>query len=80
MGSVVISSKFGVNNFKYILLNNSCHESVGKQPTAIDKIDLEKFVFSIGYKRYFLIDKKDKFKNFKNIFRLFWTIFFKCFD
>ena len=62
MGSVVISSKFGVNNFKYILLNNSCHESVGKQPTAIDKIDLEKFVFSIGYKRYFLIDKIDELK------------------
>ena len=76
MGSVVISSKFGVNNFKYILLNNSCHESVGKQPTAIDKIDLEKFVFSIGYKRYFLIDKKDKLKKIlKTFFRLFWTIF-----
>ena len=68
MGSVVISSKFGVNNFKYILLNNSCHESVGKQPTAIDKIDLEKFVFSIGYKRYFLIDKKDKLKKILKTF------------
>ena len=37
MGSAVISSKFGAKNFKYILLNNSCHESVGKQPTAITK-------------------------------------------
>ena len=68
MGSSVISSKFGAKNFKYILLNNLCHESVGKQPTAINIIDLEKFVLSIGYKKYFLIDKKD---SFKKIFKTF---------
>ena len=62
MGASVISSKFAEKNYKYILFNNSCHESVGGQPTAIDKIDLEKFCYSVGYKKYFLIRNK-KFIN-----------------
>lgn len=60
LGSSIISSKFGKNNFKYILLNNECHESVGKQATSIDQINLKKFCLSIGYKKYFIINKKRK--------------------
>ena len=62
MGASVISSKFAEKNYKYILFNNSCHESVGGQPTAIDKIDLEKFCYSIGYKKYFLLKNKKLIK------------------
>lgn len=56
MGSSIICSKFGKKNFKYILLNNNCHESVGKQPTSIDRINLRLFSKSIGYRNYFLIN------------------------
>lgn len=57
-GSSTIVAKFGDKNFKYILLNNGCHESVGEQPTAINNINLKKFALSIGYKKYYLLNKK----------------------
>ena len=31
LGSVVSITKYAKNNFKYILLNNNAHESVGGQ-------------------------------------------------
>tara|TARA_E500000178_G_scaffold348234_1_gene402974 strand:+ start:1778 stop:2890 length:1113 start_codon:yes stop_codon:yes gene_type:complete len=58
MGSSVISSNYGVKNYKYVILNNECHESVGEQPTSINKINLKMFSMSIGYKNYFLIKNK----------------------
>ena len=56
---------YAVNNtksvFKYILLNNYTHESVGKQQTIVDKINLNLFSKSIGFKKYF------KIKNYNDI-------------
>lgn len=60
MGSSVISSNYGSKQYKYVILNNECHESVGKQPTSISKINLKMFSKSIGYKNYFLIKDKDQ--------------------
>ena len=68
MGASVISANFAKGNFKYILLNNSCHESVGCQPTSIDKINLKKFSLSIGYKKYFLLRNKNNTKKILNNF------------
>ncbi len=68
MGSAVTCTKFGGTNLKYILLNNKCHESVGKQPTSIDKINLKLFSKSIGYKNYFVIESHEKIKNTLNKF------------
>ncbi len=68
LGASVISTNFAKKNFKYILLNNSCHESVGGQPTSIEKINLKKFCSSIGYKKYFLL--RDK-KNIQKILKSF---------
>lgn len=58
MGSSVITSNYGLKNYKYVILNNECHESVGRQPTSISKINLKMFSKSIGYKNYFLIKNK----------------------
>jgi len=60
MGSSVISSNYGLKNYKYIILNNECHESVGSQPTSISKINLKMFSKSIGYKNYFMIRNKSQ--------------------
>lgn len=60
LGSAISISKYSKNNFKYILLNNRCHESVGGQTTNIDSINLKLFVKSIGYKKYYYLSKKDK--------------------
>ena len=46
-------------NYKYILLNNLAHESVGGQKTLIETLNLEKFSKAIGFKNYIKIDKKD---------------------
>lgn len=58
LGSAATIGQFSKNNFKYILLNNGCHESVGGQPTIVDKIDIRKLSHSLGYKNYFFLNKK----------------------
>ena len=60
LGSVVSISKYAKNNFKYILLNNNAHESVGGQTTNIENINLKLFSKSIGYKKYFYLNQKEK--------------------
>ena len=58
MGSLVTVAKYAKKNYKYILLNNFAHESVGSQKTFIENIDLKKFSTAIGFKNYFKIKKK----------------------
>ena len=58
MGSMVNVGFLANNNFKYILLNNGCHESVGSQKTLINKIDLDLLSKSIGFKKYVELKKK----------------------
>ena len=41
MGGLAVAIQNAKDNFKYILINNGCHESVGKQPTISYDIDLE---------------------------------------
>ncbi len=60
LGSAISISRYSKNNFKYILLNNRSHESVGGQTTNIENIDLRLFVKSIGYKKYYHLSKKEK--------------------
>lgn len=60
LGSVVSISKYAKNNFKYILLNNNAHESVGGQTTNIESINLKLFSKSIGYKKYFYLNQRKK--------------------
>ena len=40
LGALATCAQIGNKNFKYILLNNYCHESVGSQPTISKKIIL----------------------------------------
>jgi len=55
LGSIKTAGTFANNNFKYILLNNNTHDSVGGQNTYSDKIDFERFSKSIGFKKFFSI-------------------------
>ena len=66
LGSLGIVTKYGKKNFKYILLRNDTHESVGGQPTNSKHINYEVLSKSFGFRSYFLI--KDKF-HFKNILK-----------
>ena len=55
MGSLISTGFKSSKNFKHILLNNYCHESVGGAQIDTDKINFEKIVKEFGYKRYFKI-------------------------
>jgi len=67
LGSIVSTSKYKQKNFKYILMNNKSHESVGGQKTNIEIINLRLFAKSVGYKKYFYLEnKRDLPKVLKN--------------
>ena len=60
LGSIKTAGNFANKNFKYILLNNNSHDSVGGQKTNMDNIDLKKLSKSLGFKKYSLIRNKNK--------------------
>ena len=55
MGSLLTVVNNSKKNFKYILLNNNCHESVGGQRTYSEEIDFKKFSQSVGFEKYLII-------------------------
>ena len=63
LGSIKTAGCFANNNFKYVLLNNNTHDSVGGQSTFADNIDFNKLSKSLGYKKFFLIKSKQKLQN-----------------
>ena len=49
MGALSTNGILGNKNFKHILINNGCHDSVGGQETVAFKIDFESLSISMGY-------------------------------
>lgn len=62
LGSLASISKFANTNFKHILFNNNSHESVGGQPTNIDKIEIQKLILACGYRNYYKVYNKSEIK------------------
>ena len=52
MGAMATIGQSEVANFKHILINNGCHDSVGGQPTSglSDSFDFLKIAQACGYK------------------------------
>ncbi len=71
LGSIKTAGTFANKNFKYILLNNNSHDSVGGQSTFANNIDFEKLSKSLGFKKFYSITNtlniKNKIKNFINV-------------
>jgi phosphonopyruvate decarboxylase len=69
MGSLAVIGSRLVDNFKYILNDNSAHESVGGQPTCTPYIDTLGILKSCGFKKVYEVNSlqqlKDCFKEFK---------------
>ena len=66
LGSIKTAGNFANKNFKYILLNNNTHDSVGGQSTYVKNIDLEKLSKSLGFKKFYSIkDNENLKKNLK---------------
>ena len=55
LGSIKTAGTFANNNFKYILLNNNSHDSVGGQNTYASDIKFEKLSKSLGFENYYCI-------------------------
>ena len=59
LGSIKTAGNFANKNFKYILLNNNSHDSVGGQNTYANDIDFDKLSKSLGFEKFYSI-KSDK--------------------
>ena len=55
LGSIKTAGTFANKNFKYILLNNNSHDSVGGQNTYANDISFEKLSKSLGFKKFYSI-------------------------
>tara|TARA_B110000977_G_scaffold197561_1_gene280392 strand:- start:29349 stop:30449 length:1101 start_codon:yes stop_codon:yes gene_type:complete len=67
LGAIKTAGTFANKNFKYILLNNNSHDSVGGQITHANDINFEKLSKSLGFKRFYSIkDDKNLKKNIQN--------------
>ena len=62
MGALATIGRLGKKNFKYILLNNSAHESVGGQKTFADKINFSLLSKSLGFKSYASVKSKNNYE------------------
>ena len=65
LGSIKTAGTFANKNFKYIILNNNSHDSVGGQSTYANNIDFEKLSKSLGFKKFYCIKNDANLK--KNI-------------
>ena len=68
LGSIKTAGTFAKKNFKYIILNNNSHDSVGGQNTYANNVDFEKLSKSFGFKKFYCIKNK---KNLKKIIMTF---------
>ena len=68
LGSIKTAGTFADKNFKYILLNNNAHDSVGGQSTYANDIDFKKLSKSLGFQKFYSINNQ---KNVKKIIKKF---------
>lgn len=68
LGSMFTAANIASSKFKYILLNNNVHESVGNQKTFIEKINLKNFAKSLNFKNYHLINNPKQIQKKINSF------------
>lgn len=62
LGSFMLVNKISRKNFKYILIDNESHESIGGQKIDLGKVDFKKLSDAFGFKKYFLLNKKKDLK------------------
>ena len=60
LGSLTTIGKLQPKNLIHIIFDNSIHESTGGQPTASDKIQIEKIAKSCNYKQIFKTRNKNQ--------------------
>ena len=70
MGSLGVIAQNARSNFKYVLINNGAHESVGGQPTIAFEIEIDKILLGLGfnnvYKAFTTEEIKTNLKKLEN--------------
>lgn len=67
-GMFAVIPTIAKENFKYILINNGAHESVGGQPTVAFDIDIENVLLSFGFKNVYKATTTEEIKKYmKNL-------------
>ncbi|MBQ4529644.1 MAG: phosphonopyruvate decarboxylase [Lachnospiraceae bacterium] len=56
MGGLAVAIQNAKDNFKYILVNNGCHESVGKQPTIAYQIEMDRILKGFGFQQVITVN------------------------
>jgi phosphonopyruvate decarboxylase len=59
MGALAVAIQNANSNFKYILINNGCHESVGGEPTISNSINLKNVLLSFGFNKVYEVSIKE---------------------
>ncbi len=71
LGALTILNNYSLKNFKYILVDNESHESIGGQSINIKNININKLSKSLGFKKFYFADNKIKLINLmKNFLKL----------
>ena len=60
LGALIMVGNDQRRNFKYILIDNKAHESVGYQPIAFKNLNINKLSKAIGFKNFFYTSKISK--------------------
>lgn len=63
MGGLAVIVQTPRDNFKYILINNGAHESVGGQPTVGFKIKTEEILKNFGFNKVYKATSKEEIKD-----------------
>ena len=63
LGGLGIAAKNAKDNFKYIVINNGSHESVGGQPTIGFDLDLNSILTGLGFSKVFEVSTIDEIKD-----------------
>lgn len=58
-GGLAVAVQNAKDNFKYILINNGCHQSVGKQPTISYELDMEKILKGFGFQEVLVVSNRE---------------------
>jgi len=63
LGALGVVANNSKSNFKYILINNGSHESVGGQPTIAFNINLSLILTGLGFSKVFEISSIEQLNN-----------------
>lgn len=63
-GAFAVIPSVAPKNFKYIMINNGAHESVGGQPTVGFNIDIKSTLLSFGFKNVYKAETLDEIKKY----------------